>query len=667
MKKILFLMMMWFAATGLMAQQDFLTVSGVVTDSLTGLPLPGYPVHIDIDSASNGFSYHHETHTMSNGFYVDTIPFNQGYIPSGVVNVWLWDCMQTIRSEYFAFGPNHLSITKNFTICAGTPPPPSCHADFYAAPAPPPPLTMHFINTSTGSNGPWYWSFGDGQVSDHFDPIHTYAAPGLYQVALIIGDSLGSCFDMETRMIQVGDSLPAPCHAQFTWYLDTNSYVNTLQFINQSVPENGTWLWSFGDSTTSTEKNPVHTFPNNGEFHVCLTIATTNPPCTHTECHVVHVGPPPPPPCESWFTHMNNWLEVSFEGHMVGNPPATYSWNFGDGTSANGKNVTHQYAAPGLYPVTLTTATQDSNQCTWISTQHIQVGDSSHIHQLYGQVFAGNFPLDHGMAMIFGVNTPQNVPPFFATCPIDSMGVYYFAYVPEGDFVIWAMPFDSAGGYLPTFYGNVIYWEQATVISLGAPVNPYNINLVPATGTQAGQGGILGQVNIQGMKSTQVDQIVMILTNEQGQPIGFRNVDASGAFDFSDLPVGTYFLKPELPNTSSDLVKVLLSAVNPVASVTMTFSGQHIIGISEMPLVASFVSYPNPVKDVLNLTIDAYSALNGVACIYNLTGQVVATIPITLNKGGNQFSLDMRTLNTGIYLLKITSPEGLNIVQKLVK
>ena len=666
MKKIILFFLACFTAVSLLAQMNPIHVSGYVTDSISGTPVANFPVHIDIDSAG-GFIYHHEVRTMLNGLYADTIFFNNGIVPAGTMRVTALDCMLHPHFADFAFGPGNQNFTKDFVICTGPPPLP-CHADFYPAFAPPPPLSVHFINTSVGVNGPWLWSFGDGITSTLFTPVHTYASPGIYQVTLKMGDSLGGgCFDSRTHEIHIGDSTGGGCHAGFTWHCDSNAAMKTVHFTDLSVGGGSTWHWSFGDSTFSADQNPVHTYASNGTYHVCLTITHTNPACQDVACWEVQIGPPPPPPCASWFTHMPNWLHLSFEGHMPFDQPATYTWSFGDGTFGAGKNVDHVYAAPGWYAVTLSTIRQDSSQCAWTSLQQILVGDSNNIHQVYGQVFAGNIPMNHGLVMIFSVDTSLVNPPFVASCFLNPFGAYTFPYVPGGDYVIWALPFDSVGGYLPTYFGDVFHWQQATVIHLGQSQNPYNINLVHSMLLLSGQGVINGQINKTGLKSGTVELATMLLTNEQGETIGYRRVSASGNFNFSGLAYGTYFLKPELPNTTSDLVKVVLSAASPVASVTMTHTGYSILGIGETSIVASFTIYPNPVKDLLNLSITVLSAVDGIAEICNLNDQVVVRQPFKLTRGENQVQMDLSQLAHGMYLLRITSPDGIRIVQKLVK
>ena len=110
MKKLIFLFTFCFAIISLMAQTSHLTISGTVTDTATGNPVPNYPVHIDIDSASGGFFYHHEVHTMQNGYYVDTVDFNAGNIPSGTVVVSTMDCQQIFHYGIFTFNNENQDI-----------------------------------------------------------------------------------------------------------------------------------------------------------------------------------------------------------------------------------------------------------------------------------------------------------------------------------------------------------------------------------------------------------------------------------------------------------------------------------------------------------------------------------------------------------------------------
>jgi len=212
-----------------------------------------------------------------------------------------------------------------------------------------------------------------------------------YQVLLRMGDSASSgCFDIRMQCDPGGrfnrtDAMPgSPGHAIRT------THRRRCIFINHPVPLTATWQWSFGDSTFSTDQNPTHTYATNAIYHVCLTMTVANPnapvPNVMTYLlahrHLLHARAGSP---------YDNWLSVSFEGPSARNPPATYNWNFGDGTSGSGKNNTHQFTAR-ILSCKPDTVIQDSSQCTFTSTQQIQVGDSNNIHQVYGQVFAGISP-----------------------------------------------------------------------------------------------------------------------------------------------------------------------------------------------------------------------------------------------------------------------------------
>lgn len=63
----------------------------------------------------------------------------------------------------------------------------------------------------------------------------------------------------------------------------------SVQFINLSAAT-GEILWDFEDGSTSNENNPLHTFATGGEYHVVLTIATTEK-CSGTFTDTVFIYP----------------------------------------------------------------------------------------------------------------------------------------------------------------------------------------------------------------------------------------------------------------------------------------------------------------------------------------------------------------------------------------
>jgi PKD repeat protein len=90
------------------------------------------------------------------------------------------------------------------------------------------------------------------------------------------------------------------------------------------------------------------------------------------------------------FTATPNGLTVAFNGAGSSDPDgaiASYSWNFGDGSTANGVNVNRTYASAGTYTVALTVT--DNQGATNTRTQQVTVTAPN--SQCPGAAFAGSF------------------------------------------------------------------------------------------------------------------------------------------------------------------------------------------------------------------------------------------------------------------------------------
>lgn len=84
---------------------------------------------------------------------------------------------------------NLASKPFTLTICDFAPP----AAGFISAPAEgPAPLFVSFTDTSTNIPAAWFWDFGDGSTSTLQNPLHAYAASGIYTVTLTAGNASGS-------------------------------------------------------------------------------------------------------------------------------------------------------------------------------------------------------------------------------------------------------------------------------------------------------------------------------------------------------------------------------------------------------------------------------------------------------------------------------------------
>jgi PKD repeat protein len=133
------------------------------------------------------------------------------------------------------------------------------------------PLTVHFVDTSTGSPTSWAWDFGDNNASSLQNPTHSYTVPGTYTVRLRASNTGGNNTETKFYYITVNAAY-APPGASFSANPPTMAQPYTVQFLDRSNGPPTSWSWSFGDGGTSTEPDPVHTYPGPGTFIVILDV-----------------------------------------------------------------------------------------------------------------------------------------------------------------------------------------------------------------------------------------------------------------------------------------------------------------------------------------------------------------------------------------------------------
>ena len=160
----------------------------------------------------------------------------------------------------------------------------------------------------------------------------------------------------------------AQCQAGFTLTVNTN----TVTFTNTSTGGGQpTYYWSFGDGNYDWQTNPVHVYPANGSYTVCLTLYDSlNFGCQSTVCDSLFIFNAPNPPCNAGFTFYSdsaNQNGIQFS-HGSSNNPISWSWTFGDGGTSTLQNPVHQYANAGSYIACLTIVDAFGNTCSHCDT-----------------------------------------------------------------------------------------------------------------------------------------------------------------------------------------------------------------------------------------------------------------------------------------------------------
>ncbi|MCH8249752.1 MAG: PKD domain-containing protein [Proteobacteria bacterium] len=135
-------------------------------------------------------------------------------------------------------------------------------------------LDVTFTDTSTDSDGSitaWNWNFGDGNSASVQNPSHTYATGGTFTVAVTASDNDGG-MDTTSQQLTVGATGGnAPPVASFDYACVARDCSFDSSASTDGVGINS-YFWTFGDGSSSSLANPLHTYPANGIFVATLVV-----------------------------------------------------------------------------------------------------------------------------------------------------------------------------------------------------------------------------------------------------------------------------------------------------------------------------------------------------------------------------------------------------------
>jgi gliding motility-associated-like protein len=215
------------------------------------------------------------------------------------------------------------------------------------------------------------WDYGDGQTNTSFgnEPVnYLYQHPIVATVTLTASNSFG-CYNtiQKKNILRV---LPAVVPIFQSDKVFVCKSFDKVTFTNESTgPGTLSYLWDFGDNTTSNEKEPIHVFNKSGAFKVTLKVISsegcvkTSEPLTinvenfesnfsapalmcENDYYVLNNTSSPVPTATRW-TIDNNFETITYGSQNIGyyfnktgTIPITIINNFGTCVQTFSKNLT---------------------------------------------------------------------------------------------------------------------------------------------------------------------------------------------------------------------------------------------------------------------------------------------------------------------------------------
>ncbi|MAT56197.1 MAG: hypothetical protein CMN32_17135 [Saprospirales bacterium] len=522
--------------------------------------------------------------------------------------------------------------------------PPSCSAYIEETAAG---LTVFAI----GGQAPYYYFWDTGESGQTIQPN----GPGTYCATVIDADSCvaTACYQyVNGCSVEIyQDSIPPGANG---WELIA---------VAQGTPP-FTYQW---DSNNQNSPNIFVTQP--GTYCSTVTDATG---CVATNCITVGFYPCQVDIVETVFPN-------SLDTVLLAVVPANaywYEWSTGD---------TLPYivpSGPGTYCVTVT----HSSGCTASACYEygqmfgnftvkgfVTAEGSSPNLTLQGTVYLYEYDSTAAALTLYGQTAllPDPTLP-----PLPNGNAYYdFGAVPQGEYLALALLAPNTPGsddYLPTYYGDVQTWQEASHIIVSHNGQLFNITLTKGD-SLSGPGTINGFVSegpgFHGGGNDRGDAVEgasVLLFDEAEKPLSYRLSASDGGYTFEELPYGTYKLVVDIPGLPATAAWVTISPDQAAITVNFDVNDQGVTDAHEAILNAAISLWPNPAGQTLKVRVNATENLNATVEIISTLGQVLRSEQKAIAAGETNFSIDTGRLSPGIYLLSLRNGNE-RIVRRFAK
>jgi len=238
---------------------------------------------------------------------------------------------------------------------------------YYVTTDSPTPGDVIFWKKDITENNRNYWLIshvgiyiGNGQFIDtSFDTktVTTESISGVYQEGLpyYARWDPGGSDDTDNDEIPDDNDVNPPV-AAFSMSTTSEQAPLNVVFTDKSTDATS-WSWSFGDGSTSAEKNPKHTYSEAGNYNVVLTVKNEQGSSSKTQKVIVQSEPTPEkilPVADFDADTTSGSAPLSVQFTDLSQNANGWDWNFGDGATSTEQSPAYTYGSAGNYTVVLT-------------------------------------------------------------------------------------------------------------------------------------------------------------------------------------------------------------------------------------------------------------------------------------------------------------------------
>ncbi|MGN6163788.1 MAG: PKD domain-containing protein [Flavisolibacter sp.] len=227
------------------------------------------------------------------------------------------------------------------------------------------PLTVSFTNTTFGASAAalYHWDFGNGNTSALANPGAIYTDEKIYTVTLTVTDGTKTSSKSTTVTVYKKPTADFSIPAAKVCLPAAASFTSTSTAGDGSIMN---YFWDYGDGITQQGygSSISHYYTAEQKPTVSLTV-TNSYGCTNstTKTNAIEILGSMNPAFTADKTVLCFLSDaVQFTNTSTGPGTLLYKWNFGDGTTSDQKNPSHNFTKKAVYPVTVTVSNTDG--CT---------------------------------------------------------------------------------------------------------------------------------------------------------------------------------------------------------------------------------------------------------------------------------------------------------------